>query len=391
MINKREKQTGKKVVVGLNGGIASCVTAFLLKKQGFDVIGCSVVMEEENNDQLEKIKLFAKSIHIPFYIVNGKSRFQDQVIDPLVSSRICGLKSPFHYKTHTMIIEILFDKMSQLGGDFLATGHFAKIRQGIQTDTFTIHSGVELKRDKSNLLTGLDSSLLLKYLLPLGDLHFEDVEKIAANFNLVETGKLTWTKNSLDSFEQRRKLIVEGVAKSLIKPGNVFNIENESSYGEHDGIAFYEIGQKELTFSNKEVRKEEKLEIVAFNIKEKKILIGKKENLTANGAFLVHLNLMSSITTESVLDCFFRFEGNEVLIKGSLCFKSAEGAVAIFDEDVYPLAFGDRVVFYDKNTRKAKVIGDAILSQRGSFARLDRAKDFRSSNEALDISNFIGF
>lgn len=391
MIKKRQKEASKKVLLGLNGGVASCVAALLLKKQGFEVIGCSVVTNDDDQDSLDKMKAFCDALHISFHFVLGRERFQNDIIDPFIEARLSGLTSPVIANTHLMVLELLHQKMLFLEADFLATGHFAKVQKGIHTESSTLNTGVEIDKNKSHLLIGTSPEILSKCIFPMGDLTFADCLKISERFHLKVPGKMTPFVNLFDNFEATQSLINERVAKSLIHAGSVVHIDSEASYGDHEGIIYHEVGESDLGQLGKSIRKDDSLEVVGFDLKQRKVFLGSKEFLTASSAYLVELDLMDFVNTDHSLACFFRFEKQEELVAGSIYFKSAQAAVVNFEKDVYPLIFGEKVVIYDRNTRNAKILGCGVLGGRGSFIQVDRAKDFRSNEEEVDKSHLLGF
>jgi tRNA-specific 2-thiouridylase len=382
---------GKRVVVGLTGRVASAVAAFLLKKQGMDVIGVSIVTTNAENYEdkdllpkchiadLQKVQAFCEDLKIPFYATDGKSQFEYEVLDPLVSTRLtCGTNQSC-YNCTSFRLEILYQKMKKLRADYIATGHFCKVQKNITANEYFIHSTGDAGSDQSFLLSGINEKFLKHLLLPLGELRAEEVHKIAKNFDLKTTKSISMDGFCFEKPESLNFYADKVIPPSLIEGGQVVNVETESFHGDHEGIAQFYITQKELSF--KGVNPGDKdLEIVGYDYVKKLIQIGSSKYLTHKSCQLVELKLSKGFDRSRAFHCFIKYKYTNEFVKCVLYFKNNSTAFIEFDIELYPVISGETLVLFDKNTRNAKVIGKAIVGNGRNFELLDRVSEFRRAD-----------
>ncbi len=397
--------SGKKVVIGLTGKAASCVAAILLKKQGLDVIGVSIVTNSNDNFadnsnipschilDLEKVKKFCQEYNIPFYATDAKSRFDEDVFDPLVGRKLMGLANNSCFNCSKLKVEVLIEKMKLLKADFIATGHFCKVYKNLNSQDFFIHSNSDASVDQSYLLAGLPNEYLKHLILPLGELKSSEVEKIAKKFNL-ESSVIS-PKRSF-CFEDKGSYYKQGVQRippSLLKTGQVFKDDDDTYMGDHEGMFSHYIGEKELQFQEG-VFIDKKLEIVSYDDYTGIIRIGDESALTHKSFQLVNLNLSRSIDRAKPLLCFIKNPKVEKLVKCHLYFKNNNTALIALNNATYPILPSDQFVIFDKDTRNAKAIGMGEISHIGDFQLIDRVKDFRlgnEENESIEVEEYKRF
>lgn len=387
----REKNSDKKVVVALTGRVDSAVAAFLLKKQGYQVIGLSIIVSNDDivNDKtflpkchivdLEKVKEFCDKIKIPFYATDAKSKYENDVIDTLVSKKLTGRANTSCFDCTQMRMEVLYNKMIALEADFIATGHYCKVYKNLNSDEFFIHSNGDVKSDQSFLLAGLDQKYLQHLLLPLGELRNEEVGKISRNFGLLADKSLVQDGFCFKLKESTDKLISSKVPKSLIKEGQVLNGKTDSNLGDHHGMVHHYITEKEFPFVNGGSL-DRNLEIVDYNYSKGQIIAGDKTCLSFSGTQVVNLIIAKGLNKTRPVACFIKFKYSANFVKGNLFFKNNQTAYLDFEEDVYPLIKGESMVLYDSNQRNSKIIGYAQVGARGNFEPIDRVKAFKRVN-----------
>ena len=387
--------TGKKVIVGLTGRMASCVAALLLKKQGMQVIGVSIVTNSSDNfsapeffpkchiTDLDGVKEFCDKLKIPFYATDGQGQFDSTVIDPLVTNKLTGQANSACFNCTQMRIDILFEKMKALKADYIATGHYCKIQQNINSSEFFIHSNSDSSCDQSYLLSDLSGPILSRLLLPLGDLKKAEVEKIAMKFKLHADESRETDEYCFKKIDSYLKFARERVPKSLIREGPVQNIDTDLFHGEHEGILEHYITQSLLPFKHLSPT-DKNIEIVGYNFDAGLIQIGDKSHLTHNRFQLIKLNLRSGLGLIKPLVCFLKSKYSRNYVKASMFFKNNHTAVVTAEESLYPLIKGEKFIIYDRNTRNAKVIGSGTLGHIGDFELVDRVDSFRRSNDDED-------
>lgn len=392
--------SGKKVVVGLTGRIGSGVTAFLLKKQGFQVIGVSILnhsmdaFDVSSNppkchiSKLDQIEEFCKFLGIPFYATDGKSEYEDKVLDPFTSNRLTAKANTTCFNCTRLRIQILFEKMKKLKAHHISTGHFCKVHKNLNSDNFSVHANNDVNSDQSFLLAGIPEMYLKHLILPLGELRVSEVETIAEKFNLpLESsrydGRFCYREPS-----EYADMIKKRVPKSLVKDGQVQNIENELVYGEHKGILNHYISEKNLKFNGIN-QSDQSLQIVGYDYNKALIKIGGDDFLTFKGCQIIDLKLSSGLDRTKPMNCFIKSKYSHEYVNCILFFKNNASAYLEFETPLYPVLEGEQIVIFDRNTRNAKVVGTGTVSQRGEFKLIDRAEEFKTKNEANESSKSV--
>lgn len=387
--NGQDKNSSKKVVVALTGREDSAVAAFLLKKQGYQVIGLSMVVSNDDlvDDSsflpkchitdLDKVKNLCEKIKIPFYATDAKAQFDNDVIDKLVSNKLTARANASCFNCTQMRIHILYQKMKALKADYMATGHYCKVYKNINSDEYFIHSNNDTKSDQSFLLAGINQQYLKHLILPLGELRQSEVSKISKNFNLQADESITSDEFCFNSKEATEKILKAKTPKSLIKSGQVVNKKSEIVHGDHDGMIFHHISEKELVLENGGAL-DKNLEIIDYNFSSGQIFVGDSEYLSFQGTQVVNLMIGKGLDKRKPLNCFIKFKFSNEFVKGTLFFKNNQTAYLDFTQKVYPLIKGENMVIYDSNARNSKIIGYAHVGMRGDFKIIDRVEFFRN-------------
>ncbi|CAZ94623.1 tRNA (5-methylaminomethyl-2-thiouridylate)-methyltransferase [Zobellia galactanivorans] len=193
----------KKVVVGLSGGVDSSVTAYLLKEQGYEVIGLfmknwhddSVTISEEcpwledSNDAL----IVAEKLGIPFQTVDLSVQYKERIVDYMFAEYEKGrTPNPDVLCNREIKFDVFMDIALQLGADYVATGHYCRkgiIKNEDGSETYQLLAGVDGNKDQSYFLCQLSQEQLSKTLFPIGDLNKPEVRQIAADNNLITADK----------------------------------------------------------------------------------------------------------------------------------------------------------------------------------------------------------
>ena len=194
----------KRVVVGLSGGVDSSVAAYLLKEQGYEVIGlfmknwvdASVTLEaecpwvEDSTDAL----LVAEKLDIPFQVIDFSQVYKERIVDYMFNEYEKGrTPNPDVLCNREIKFDVFLDKCLELGADYVATGHYCQ-KSSFERDKQTIYqlkAGEDKNKDQSYFLCQLKQNQLAKALFPIGHLQKSEVRKIAEEQNLVTANKKT--------------------------------------------------------------------------------------------------------------------------------------------------------------------------------------------------------
>lgn len=233
-----------RVVVGMSGGVDSSVAAALLKRAGFDVIGIFMKFWKEGKTgknrccsvESEKLaRLVAKEIGIPFYVLNVEKEFKKAVVDYFVNEYKKGnTPNPCVVCNKEIKFGVFIKKALSLGADFVATGHYAKIINGI------LAKGEDKEKDQSYFLWQLNQKQLSHILFPLAGYKKPEVRVMAKKFKLPtaetpESQEVCFVDDTVNNF----------LAKYLKqKSGKIIDIGGKI-VGKHNGLWFYTIGQRQ--------------------------------------------------------------------------------------------------------------------------------------------------
>ena len=244
----------KKVVIGMSGGVDSSVAAIILKRQGYEVIGLFMRNWDStiNNDYLgnpnldnnicpqeedyNDAKAVCDKIGIPLYRVDFVKEYWDYVftyfLDELKKGRtpnpdiMCNKYIKFDY---------FIKKAKELGADYIATGHYARIKDGY------LLRGVDDNKDQTYFLSQLSHEQLENVLFPVGDLVKSEVRKIAEEYDLITAKKKDSTGICFIG-ERNFKQFLKNYLPN--QPGDVIDIDTGKKVGEHIGLMYYTIGQR---------------------------------------------------------------------------------------------------------------------------------------------------
>lgn len=359
----------KKVVVGISGGVDSAVCAYLLKQQGYEVVGLFMrnwdslanndILGNENisqgvcpqeQDYLDA-KEAAKIIGIELKRVDFIKEYWDNIFENLINEYSKG-RTPNPDILCNKYIK--FDKMlnyaiDTIGADYLATGHYAKIIDG------QLYKALDIGKDQSYFLSQLNNEQLKKILFPLSNLTKTEVRNIAKKINLNVANK----KGSTGiCFVGERKFLqfLQNYIPAL--PGKIIDVKTKKEIGKHYGVMYYTIGQRKgLNLGGMN----EPYFVVAKNVKEKLLFavslsLGNKY-LTSDSLEAIDLNLNTNDFDINNLCAKFRYRQDDVKVNVHFNLNLKKAFVK-YDEFI-AIAPGQQIVFYDKD----KCIGGAIINK----------------------------
>lgn len=237
--------TGKRIIVGLSGGVDSAVAAFLLKEQGADLTGIfmknwegpdeACTAEEDHHEA----RLVADHLDIPLYAFNFSKDYWDRVFSRFLDEINRGLTpNPDILCNKEIKFKAFLEKALELDAEFIATGHYARTRD---TPTGTeLLKGRDPSKDQSYFLYAVPQAALKRALFPLGDWLKKDVRETARR-----TGLPNWNRKDSTGIcfigERNFRGFLEGYVG--IRPGNIEDAEG-NVVGRHQGLAFHTIGQR---------------------------------------------------------------------------------------------------------------------------------------------------
>lgn len=247
----------KRVAVAMSGGVDSSVTAGLLQKKGYDVIGITLRLWEEDADTLavenihaccslsavDDAKAVAAVLGIPHYTLDFRDIFRQDVIAYFVDSYRQGkTPNPCIACNKWIKFGLLWKKAQQFGADFLATGHYARIQYHNDTGIYSLLRGTDRRKDQSYVLYQLNQDILPHLLFPMADLEKTHTRELAKEWNLPVFNKpesqdiCFIPDNDYKGFLRHEDSKMFRKGKFIDQQGRVI--------GQHQGIPAYTIGQR---------------------------------------------------------------------------------------------------------------------------------------------------
>lgn len=336
----------KKVVLGMSGGVDSSVSAIILQKQGYEVIGLTMLLcENENSSAVEDAKKVCQKLNIEHHVVDLRKEFKNNVIDNFISSYMCAKTPNPCIECNKSIKFGAFYKIAQdLGCEYIATGHYAKIEYSQEYKEYVLIKSNSEKKDQTYFLYGINKEILPKVIFPLAE--FEDkteIRKIAEENDLVvarkkDSQEICFIPNNdyITFLTDKKKNITDKKGKIVLRSGEVL--------GEHTGIIKYTIGQRKgLGIAYKEP-----LYVLELDSNENQVIVGTENELYSNELEANELNFLLDIdlTKPIEIKAKIRYRAKEAQ---AILEVKGETAKVTFKEPQRAITPGQSVVFYKDN------------------------------------------
>jgi len=242
--------TKQRIVVGLSGGVDSAVTAYLLKKQGHEVVGIFMKNWEDDDDSeycssnidFVDAAAVADVLGIEIEHVNFAADYKDRVFSEFLREYQAGrTPNPDILCNAEIKFKAFLDHAMRLGAQSIATGHYARVRLNPQTGLHELLKGLDATKDQSYFLHRLNQVQLAKTLFPVGELKKTEVRRIADEIRLPNARKKDSTGICFIGERPFREFLNRYISKA---PGPILNDKGQK-IGEHVGLSFYTLGQRQ--------------------------------------------------------------------------------------------------------------------------------------------------
>lgn len=351
------------VLLGMSGGVDSSVAAALLVRQGYDVHGITLQVWEPEDDTVSVSKKWqergcckigiathvAKVLHIPYEVIDTREIFRKGVIDDFLLGYTTGTTpNPCVRCNERVKIRGLVDLARSRGFDYVATGHYARLRQ---TDGYTLLRATDSRKDQSYFLYRLHPDWLPQLLFPLGDMQKSDVWQEADTLGL-PADELKESQEICFVSQGNYRSFIEKEVPEAKKPG-LFIDHAGRPLGEHDGIAFYTPGQRRRLG----IAAGQRLYVQQVNPTTNTVVVGPEESLQRHACTVSDLNLFKNhlLAGPSTVQVKIRYATPPT--PATLSPLSSTHIHIQFHEPQKSLSPGQSAVFYDGDD----VLGGGII------------------------------
>lgn len=339
----------KKVIIGMSGGVDSSVAAYLLKEQGYEVIGVNLDVMQGNDEARKEamdsdVKKIAERLGIEYYIYDYRKQFKDNVVDYFVNEYLMGrTPNPCNMCNRRIKWQALLDIAQDLGADYVATGHYARI-DVLDNGRYAVCNSVTATKDQTYALCYLTQEQLSKTLMPVGAYEKNDIRKIAENIGLHVATKADSQDicfipdGDYAAFIRNNTNIVIEKGEFVDKDGKVL--------GSHNGITDYTIGQRKgLNLSMGHP-----VFVTDIDVINNKVVIGENEDLFTTKVVANNFNYMA------VADMKI---GDEFIGKIRYAHKGTKCRIVDVCGDTVTVKFSEPV--------RAVTLGQALVLYKGEY------------------------
>ncbi len=361
---------GKKVVVAMSGGVDSSVAAALLKRQGYEVVGCFMRLGTPDGveEKAEECKIdpsqpaaakhkqgccsvldagdarrVAQMLDVPFYVLNFQKDF-GRVIDYFVSEYNRGrTPNPCVRCNDWLKFGRLAQYAEAVGADYVASGHYARVGIDPANGQKTLLRGLDHKKDQSYVLFGMPRSHVEKLMLPIGEFEKHDVRRIAEElklpvFNKPDSQEICFVPDQDYAGLVRRRL------PGSFKPGELVTSDGKV-VGDHDGHQHFTIGQRKgvgVAFGRP-------IYVVDIDPRANRVVLGEKEQLLKRTVRANQINVLSDRVGAAPLRCAAKIRYNHQPQPATVVRSGDDELAVTFDEPQSAITPGQAVVCYDND------------------------------------------
>jgi len=363
------KEKSKTIAVGMSGGVDSSVTAYLLKKQGHNVIAVTMKICDgsisvrghsrsscygpgEDSD-IEAAQKAASEIGIPFYVINLQEEYKQAVLEYFRGEYLCGkTPNPCVICNQKIKFGLLLDKAHQSGlsFDLFATGHYARIERDALSKRTFLKKSFDAKKDQTYFLYRLKPEQLDKTLFPLGDFLKDDVRKTAVQIGLKDIAD---KPESQDFYEG--DCYADFFQDSDSQPGAIIDVSGRI-LGRHRGVIHYTIGQRK---GLKLGGLKDPLYVIDIDSCNNQILVGPREYLLAGGLIAGELNWLSISAPSAPIKVSAKIRSSQPEKPCEVIPFDSHRVRVDFEEPQMSITPGQSIVFYDGDV----VVGGGVIQQ----------------------------
>ncbi|MCC5911497.1 MAG: tRNA 2-thiouridine(34) synthase MnmA [Clostridiaceae bacterium] len=348
-------EKNNRVLLGMSGGVDSSVAAYLLKKEGYEVIGVTMQIwqDEEDTDKaddggccslsaVEDARRVASKLGIPFYVMNFKEVFKEKVIDYFIDEYTKGrTPNPCIACNKHIKFEAFLEKAHQLNCYYVATGHYAKIEYAEAIDRYLLKRSVTDEKDQTYALYNMSQHQLKHTLMPLGYYNKDEIRKIAEKLDLLVATKPDSQEICFVPDNNYGDFVKENTPGPILE-GDFINPKGEV-VGKHKGIIYYTIGQRK----GLGVALGKPAYVTDIIPEKNQIILGDNEDVLAKALIASEVNFIPFDELEVPKRISAKIRYNAKAEDACIYLEEDKKISVVFDKPQRAITPGQAVVLYD--------------------------------------------
>ena len=336
----------KKVLLGMSGGIDSSVSAIMLLKQGYEVVGATMKLNDtaETEKSIQDAKEVCDKLNIPHYVFDLKNEFKCKVIDKFIDEyKNAKTPNPCVECNKYLKFGCFYEKAKELGCEYIATGHYAKTEYSEKYNRYVLKKSNESKKDQTYFLYGIPKDAIEQIIFPLQEIEEkEEIRKIAQENNLEIAEKKESQEICFIPNDDYKRFLQENNIKQ--KVGNIV-LKTGEVLGKHSGLINYTIGQRKgLGIAYKEP-----LYVIELNREKNEVIVGTEKELYSKTLIANELNWLAFDKLDEDLECYAKIRYRAKEAKAIVKPQNNETVEVQFLEPERAITKGQAVVFYDED------------------------------------------
>lgn len=343
-----------RVMAAMSGGIDSSVAALLLIQSGYDVVGATMDLTPGQLadhperccgwSAVEDARRVANQLGIPHYVLDYQERFEKQVIEYFCNEYLQG-RTPNPCIMCNRLIKFgdLLRQAQSMGMEFLATGHYARIKYDPQRQRYILYRGLDPRKDQSYFLYLLDQEQLAHSLFPLGEYRKSEIRAMAGAMELAVAEKAESQEICFVTDDDYTRFVEERYPGSS-QPGPILNLQGEV-LGQHQGIIRYTIGQRR----GLRLAQGRPVYVVALDPQRNAVVVGSNDEVFSHGCSAAKLNWVAVEKLAQPLEVEAQIRYTAKPVRAMLS-PGHDGSVQVeFREAVRAVTPGQAIVFYQQD------------------------------------------